>query len=62
MTSSLFYKEYRCPNDQKLLFKGILINSEVEVKCRLCKQLILIQGEAENKYICKKHDCPFRAI
>lgn len=55
-----FYKEYRCPHDQKLLFKGILIDSEVEVKCRSCKQLVVLQGEAADAMICKKVACPHR--
>lgn len=55
-----FYKEYRCPNDNKLLFKGILISSSVEVKCRTCKEIIVIKGEAVEPYICKKLDCANR--
>ncbi len=54
------YKEYRCPNDNKLLFKGVLIDSAVEVKCRSCKEIITINGEPENKYICMKESCANR--
>lgn len=54
------YKEYRCPNDNKLLFKGVLIDSTVEVKCRSCKEIMTITGEPENKYICMKESCENR--
>ncbi len=54
------YKEYRCPNDNKLLFKGVLIDSAVEVKCRSCKEIITINGEPESKYICMKENCENR--
>lgn len=51
------YKEYRCPHDKKLLFKGLLISSSVEVKCRACKEIITVQGDEVDPYICKKIDC-----
>lgn len=54
------YKAYRCPHDQKLLFKGILIDSEVEVKCRDCKQLVVLRGEPVTAWLCKKEHCPNR--
>lgn len=51
------YKEYRCPNDKKLLFRGLLVEGEVEVKCKYCKELILInQGQIEG-VICMKAGC-----
>lgn len=51
------YKEYRCPNDSKLLFKGLLLEGEVEVKCKYCKELVLItQGELHG-IVCFKPDC-----
>lgn len=54
------YKEYRCPNDKKLLFKGILISSSIEIKCRACKEFIKITGDVVDPYICKKESCPNR--
>ncbi|MEK7540325.1 MAG: hypothetical protein AAB558_03695 [Patescibacteria group bacterium] len=51
------YQEYRCPNDNKLLFKGLLVEGEVEVKCKYCKELVTIhQGQVEG-IICLKPDC-----
>lgn len=60
MTTPTFYQEYRCPNDEKLLFRGLLVDSEVEVKCRNCKQLITLKGQAANTLVCKKINCPNR--
>lgn len=51
------YREYRCPNDAKLLFKGLLVEGEVEVKCKYCKELVLVnQGELQG-IICLQPHC-----
>ena len=57
MTAVPHLKEYRCPTDNKLLFRGVLIESDVEIKCRNCKQLITIKGIPADQAICKKIDC-----
>jgi phage FluMu protein Com len=59
-TSNMLYKEYRCPSCNKLLFKGLLVDSEVEVKCRGCGQLHSIIGESKEKLLCFKEDCTGR--
>lgn len=59
MTKS-FYKEYRCPHDNKLLFKGVLVDSIVEVKCKGCGNLVELTGEKRDNMICKKIDCANR--
>lgn len=58
--SHSWYTEYRCPNDEKLLFKGALIDSEIEVKCPRCKEIVRIEGETKDRFICKKGECPSR--
>lgn len=54
-----WHREYRC-DCGKLLFKGLLVDSEVEVKCRGCKQITTVVGEEGNKLICHIGDCPNR--
>ncbi|MDO8521488.1 MAG: Com family DNA-binding transcriptional regulator [bacterium] len=56
----MLYKEYRCPSCNKLLFKGLLVDSEVEVKCRGCSGLNMFHGEAKEKLLCFKENCPNR--
>jgi len=54
------YKEYRCKNDGKLLFKGILVESEVEIKCKSCGEIITLKGEDGSDYMCMIKNCPGR--
>lgn len=54
------YKEYRCKQCNKLQFKGVLVDSEVEVKCKGCKQLTTFSGESSDKLICLVENCPGR--
>ncbi|OGZ10578.1 MAG: hypothetical protein A3D65_05835 [Candidatus Lloydbacteria bacterium RIFCSPHIGHO2_02_FULL_50_13] len=54
------YKEYRCPTCRKLLFKGLLIDSEVEAKCRGCGELNIFRGEPKEALLCFKENCPNR--
>lgn len=51
------YKEFRCKNCKKLLFKGLLIESEIEIKCKRCKELNSFQGESKDLLICMKVEC-----
>jgi len=55
-----YHKEYRCIDCKKLMFKGFLIESEIEVKCKKCGKLNLFQGEDASQYICWKEGCPNR--
>jgi phage FluMu protein Com len=55
-------QDYRCPNDNKLLFKGLLIDSTIEVKCKHCKQIVVITGESKDKWVCTKVDCQNRQV
>ncbi|MBN1779048.1 MAG: Com family DNA-binding transcriptional regulator [Candidatus Buchananbacteria bacterium] len=54
------YKEYRCPDCDKLLFKGLLVDSSVEIKCKRCKDLKIVKGEPANGWLCMKPGCPNR--
>ncbi|KKU78661.1 MAG: hypothetical protein UY04_C0030G0011 [Parcubacteria group bacterium GW2011_GWA2_47_7] len=54
------FQEYRCNSCQKLLFKGILVDSEVEVKCRGCGSLNTFRGVSQERLLCFKDECPNR--
>lgn len=51
------YREYRCKNDGKLLFKGIIVESEIEIKCKACHELNVIHGEDMKDLICLRSEC-----
>jgi len=51
------YKEYRCKNCEKLLFKGLLIESSIEIKCKRCKELNIFEGESKDALICMNAGC-----
>ncbi|MBI2484057.1 Com family DNA-binding transcriptional regulator [Candidatus Uhrbacteria bacterium] len=53
------YNEYRCKECSKLMFKGLLVDSEIEVKCRRCGAVNLYQGVSSTRYLCLIADtCP----
>lgn len=54
------YKEYRCSVDKKLLFKGLLVESEIEIKCRSCGHMNVIRGDDINEFVCLIKPCPRR--
>lgn len=56
----MLYKEYRCNSCHKLLFKGVLVDSEVEVKCRGCGGLNTFHGISQERLLCYKEQCPNR--
>ena len=60
MTPAALYNEYRCKNCDKLFFKGILVDSEVEVKCKRCGTIRTIKGVSKDKLVCFKYPCPNR--
>ncbi|MFO0705109.1 MAG: hypothetical protein U0517_04105 [Candidatus Andersenbacteria bacterium] len=53
-------KEYRCNSCRKLLFKGVLIDSAVEIKCKNCKMVTAFTGEPASKYVCLVYPCQNR--
>ena len=54
------YKEYRCNNCSKLLFKGLLVDSIVEVKCKRCSAIVEFKGESVNALLCLVPNCAGR--
>lgn len=54
------YNEYRCKKCNKLFFKGILVESEVEIKCKKCGSLEKIKGINAEQLLCLKPVCPNR--
>jgi phage FluMu protein Com len=56
----MIFQSYRCPACAKLLFKGILVDSEVEVKCRGCGTLATFHGISQENMLCYKEVCPGR--
>ncbi|OGZ16368.1 MAG: hypothetical protein A2494_00600 [Candidatus Lloydbacteria bacterium RIFOXYC12_FULL_46_25] len=56
----MIYQEYRCRKCKKLMFKAILVESEIEVKCRACGELNVFQGISQEKLLCFKENCERR--
>jgi len=52
--------EYRCTGCKKLLFKGLLIEGEVEIKCRHCHALTAISASKHDRLLCMVDPCPGR--
>lgn len=53
-------REYRCDQCQKLFFKGLLVEGTVEIKCKSCHSLNIIQASQFNELLCLIHPCPNR--
>lgn len=58
--SSSCHRDFRCKTCQKLLFKGVLVESEIEVKCKRCQAMNQFVGEAAGKFICLVRQCADR--
>lgn len=56
------YNEYRCSKCHKLFFKGVLVDSEVEVKCKKCGSLETIRGLKSADLVCLKPTCANRVV
>lgn len=54
------FKEYRCTNCHKLFFKGILVEGEVEIKCKHCHAVNSIKKSEFNELLCLIPRCPHR--
>lgn len=52
--------EYRCRQCQRLLFKGILVEGEIEVKCKSCKEVTTVKESQFNDLLCMIEHCPNR--
>lgn len=53
---------YHCTHCHKLLFKGLLVEGRIEVKCRGCHELVIFEPTPLASIICKKVDCPNRMV
>lgn len=53
-------KEYRCKDCNKLLFRGLLIESVIEIKCRSCQAMNMIESSKSDEYVCLVSPCPYR--
>lgn len=60
MTISL--KEYRCARCKKLLFKGVLIETEIEIKCKGCHEMNTVAASKFDWLLCAIENCPNRII
>lgn len=52
--------EYRCKTCHKLLFKGVVVEAEIEVLCKACKGLTVITASRFNNLLCMIENCPNR--
>ncbi len=52
--------EYRCKTCHKLLFKGLLVEGSLEVKCKQCHEMTVIQATQFNELLCLIKKCPNR--
>lgn len=53
-------KDYRCPQCRKLLFRGLLVEGEVEIKCRHCHALSVQSASLHDGRLCLVDPCPNR--
>ena len=53
-------KEYRCQMCKKLLFKGLLIESIIEIRCRSCQTMNTVESSKSDEYLCLVSPCPYR--
>ena len=52
--------EYRCRSCRKLLFKGLLVEGAIEVKCRHCHALTRVAASKFDRLLCMVDPCPGR--
>lgn len=57
---SLAPNEYRCTHCHKLLFKGILVEGDIEIKCKACHEFNTIAHSNMNDLLCMIAHCPHR--
>ena len=52
--------EYRCRSCHKLLFRGVLVEGEVEIMCKSCKEVTTVKKSQFNTLLCMIEHCPHR--
>lgn len=55
-------KEFRCKECKKLLFKGVLIEGYVEIRCKSCHSTSLFKETQLKEYFCGIKDCPAKVL
>jgi phage FluMu protein Com len=53
-------REYRCSNCKTLFFKGLLVEVEIEVRCKRCHTMNTVQVSRFDDYLCLVYPCPHR--
>lgn len=53
-------RDYRCESCHKLLFRGVIVEGSVEIKCRSCHAINTITGNHMVEYLCAFRTCPYR--
>ena len=54
------YQDYRCRGCRKLLFRGFVVESEIEIKCRSCGEFNTIAASRFDPMLCAVLPCPHR--
>lgn len=57
---ALCLREYRCNDCKKLLFKGFLVESVIEVKCKSCHSMNIVESSKYDRLLCAIDPCPNR--
>lgn len=57
---ALSLREFRCHSCHHLLFKGLLVESEIEIKCKACSELNVFKSSQYNELLCAIPICPGR--
>ncbi len=55
-------KEFRCKDCKKLLFKGVLIEGVVEIRCKSCHGTTVFEATELKEYFCGIRDCPAKVL
>lgn len=53
-------RDYRCPHCRKLLFRGLLVEGDVEIKCKHCRALTYLTASLHHRLLCMVDPCPNR--
>lgn len=54
--------EYRCAQCKKLLFKGLLVEGSVEIKCKHCHVVTTVSASRHDRLLCMIDPCPQRIL
>lgn len=60
MPGCLTLNDVRCAHCKKLLFRGLLVEGTVEIKCRNCRNLTTVSASRFDERLCLVEGCPER--